>query len=102
MRKSRPHDEVDPRFWIQDFQTWVQSEIVPIGEYLTVLEQRCFVHRTEVRPETDSDQAARSRLAALKRQIARRVFQAGGEFRANSVVVRSADGVSFTVHLPGG
>jgi hypothetical protein len=95
---------LDPQIWMREFRTWVQSEIVPIGEYLSALEHRCYILWIRDSPASQLAQIrlAEPELTELKRQIARRVHQAGGEFRTNAVTVRSADGLTFTVHLPEG
>lgn len=102
--KAQPPQEIDPRLWEWDFRSWVQSEVVPIGEYLSALERKAFYAKI-----SDDSLAMKAlirlsgpHLTELKQQIARRAHQAGGRFATPSVVVESSDGITFNVRIPFG
>ena len=47
MRRAKPQiADIDPQLWEHDFRTWIQSDFVPVDEYLSALERRCYVLRT--------------------------------------------------------
>ena len=92
---------VDPRSWEAQFGLYLHSAHVSIDSLVNDYEQRSFYARLsgpicDLVSRVRLDRAA---LASLKLQIARRTYEAGGEYRTRTVIIRSADGLMFTVHL---
>ena len=102
--KLVPPADLDPRFWESDFRCWVQSEIVPIGEYLSALERRAYYASISDDSLTMKSMIRLTgpHLDELKQQIARRVHQAGGRFRDERPGLESSDGITFNIRLPFG
>lgn len=105
MRRAKTGpEEILPQLWEPDFRTYLWSPSVRIDRMLADYERRAY--RGQIEDGASSVKALirlhPPHLAALKRAIARRIAEAGGEFKTPSVVVRSADGLTFTTHLPGG
>jgi hypothetical protein len=103
-------DGVDPRFWESRFQSWMLSEVVPLGALLVALETQSYAIETGlISPAVSRVRhcvlpGSRVRLLprhikALKVRIAERIRAEGGEVSTDAITVRSADGVTFTIHM---
>lgn len=90
--------DLDPKFWRSRFATWARSPSVPLENLLSAYEHKSWAAK-ESHP-LDRIRLYREQLEFLKSQIAVRVRDAGGEWSSRAVTVRSADGLTFTTHLP--
>jgi hypothetical protein len=95
--------EIDPQLWVSRFRIWCQSPSVPIGSMMAALESKSWALESGSRLcPGDRVRLYREHLEFLKSQIAVRIRDEGGEWKTSALVLRSADGQTFTTHLPGG
>ncbi len=96
--------EIDRNLWEPLFRTFLKSETSKIDAMLQCLESRAFhpAWMDSAFSVTTQVRLHPPHLAALKKHIARRIHEAGGEYQTSGLTVRSSDGLAFTLHLPGG
>jgi hypothetical protein len=100
-KTERIADGIDPRFWESRFQSWMLSDVVPLGALLVALETRSYAVETGLICPAVSERVRLlpRHVQALKIRIAERIRAEGGEVSTDAVTVRSADGVTFTIHM---